>query len=87
MDPSCIVIGGSIGAREELFNRVRKYLSMCFPRPVLIEKSTLGNHAALAGGASVALSRLHLSLFAEGLKGVAISVPPPSVETFKKGAA
>ncbi len=87
MDPSCIVIGGSIGAREELFNRVRKYLPMCFPRPVLIEKSTLGNHAALAGGASVALSRLHLSLFAEGLKGVEISVPPPSVETFKKGVA
>ena len=57
------------------------------PRPVLIEKSTLGNHAALAGGASVALSRLHLSLFTEGLKGVEIAVPPPSIETFKKGAA
>ena len=56
------------------------------PAPSLIEKSTLGNHAALAGGASVALSRLHLSLFTEGLKGVEIAVPPPSIETFKKGA-
>ncbi|MGS4989874.1 ROK family transcriptional regulator [Roseibium sp. RP-7] len=87
MDPSCIVIGGSIGTRDELFVNVRKFISRCFPRPVLIEKSTLGNHAALAGGASVALSRLHLSLFTEGLKGVEIAVPPPSIETFKKGAA
>lgn len=87
LDPSCIVIGGSIGARDELFNRVQDHLEACFPRPVTIEKSTLGNHAALAGGASVALSRLHLSLFTEGLKGVEIAVPPPSIETFKKGAA
>lgn len=87
MDPSCIVIGGSIGTRDELFERVQSLMSRCFPRPILIEKSTLGNHAALAGGASVALSRLHLSLFTEGLKGVEIAVPPPSIETFRKGAA
>ena len=90
LDFSCIhifSIGGSIGTRDELFGNVRKFISRCFPRPVLIEKSTLGNHAALAGGASVALSRLHLSLFTEGLKGVEIAVPPPSIETFKKGAA
>ncbi len=87
LDPSCIVIGGSIGTRDELFETVLKHVSRCFPRPVTIEKSSLGNHAALAGGASVALSRLHLSLFTEGLKGVEIAVPPPSIDTFKKGAA
>lgn len=87
LDPSCIVIGGSIGIRDELFQCVKRHLSSCFPRPIPIAKSSLGNHAALAGGASVALSRLHLSLFTEGLKGVEIAVPPPSIETFKQGAA
>jgi predicted NBD/HSP70 family sugar kinase len=87
MDPTCIVVGGSVGTRDELFGGVEKYVSMCFPRAVQIEKSVLGNHAALAGGTSVALSRLHLSLFTEGLKGVEIAVPPPSIDTFKVGAA
>lgn len=31
MDPSCIVIGGSIGTRDELFGNVRKFISRCFP--------------------------------------------------------
>ncbi|MCV0427071.1 MAG: ROK family transcriptional regulator [Roseibium sp.] len=87
MDPTCIVVGGSVGTRDELFGGVEKYISMCFPRAVQIEKSVLGNHAALAGGTSVALSRLHLSLFTEGLKGVEIAVPPPSIDTFKVGVA
>jgi predicted NBD/HSP70 family sugar kinase len=86
IDPSCIVIGGSIGTREELFDRMKTHVGRCFPRTINVEKSELGNHAALAGGASIALSRLHLSLFTEGLKGVEIAVPPPSIATFRKGA-
>lgn len=87
IDPSCIVIGGSIGTRDELFDRMNFHITRCFPRSINVEKSELGNHAALAGGASVALSRLHLSLFTEGLKGVEIAVPPPSIDEFRKGAA
>lgn len=86
VDPSVVVIGGSIGAREELLARIRHFVSLCYPRPVTVERSHLGDHAALAGGASIALSHLHLTLFAEGQSGARIAVPPPAIEDFKVGA-
>ncbi len=82
-DPSVVVIGGSIGSRDEILDRIVGFVSECYPRAVEIGKSRLGDHATLAGGASVALSRLHLSVFAEGQKGAAIAVPPPAIENFR----
>ncbi len=87
IDPSKIVIGGSIGARDMLRSRIEHHLSRCCPRKIGIEKTQLGNHAALAGGVYIAISHLHISLFAEGQKGVDIRFPPPDVETFKVGTA
>lgn len=87
IDPSLIVIGGSIGAREELMRRINQFAGGCFPRDISIQKSKLGVHAALAGGVSIALSHLHISLFAEGQKGADINVPPPAIETFKVGVS
>ncbi len=87
VDPSIIVIGGSIGSRDELFARVLEYASRCYPRKIDIKKTRLGDHAALAGGVAIALSHLHMSLFAEGQKGAEIAVPPPPIENFKVGAA
>ena len=83
VDPSTVVIGGSIGTRDELLVRIIHHAERCYPRPIKIEKSRLGNHAALAGGAAVALSHLHVSLFAEGQKGAKISVPAPTIEVFR----
>ncbi len=83
VDPSVIVIGGSIGSRDELLDRIIRFVSDCYPRSVEIGKSRLGDQATLAGGASVALSHLHISIFAEGQKGAEISVPPPAIENFK----
>ncbi len=87
IDPSCVVVGGSIGAREELLALIRPALEDCFPRPIAIETSVLGDHAALAGGTSVALSRLHIALFSGGLRGAEIIVPPPQIKTYQEGAA
>ena len=86
IDPSAVIVAGSIGAREELIERVAAHLDRCFPRPLVLQKSELGNYAALAGGASIALTHLHISLFAEGQKGAEISVPAPTLETFKAGS-
>lgn len=83
VDPSCIVVGGSIGARPELVEMIRSEIKTCFPRQVSVEPSVLGNHAALAGGASIALSRLHISLFSGGLPGTKINVPPPELDTYQ----
>jgi predicted NBD/HSP70 family sugar kinase len=83
LDPSVIVVGGSIGNRDELLGRMVEKVGKCCPRRVTVEKSRLRDHAALAGGASIALSHLHLSLFADGQKGAEISVPPPAIEDFR----
>lgn len=86
LDPHCVVIGGSIGAREELIRMIEVEITRSFPRAIPIEASILGNHAALAGGTSVALSRLHVALFSGGLPGANIVVPPPELKTFQEGA-
>lgn len=87
IDPACVVIGGSIGSREELIRLIESEIAKCFPRAISVEASVLGNHAALAGGTSVALSRLHIALFSGGLPGASIVVPPPEIENFQEGAA
>lgn len=87
LDPHCVVIGGSIGGREELIRLIEEEITRTFPRKVPIETSVLGNHAALAGGTSVALSRLHIALFSGGLPGANIVVPPPKIGNFQEGAA
>jgi predicted NBD/HSP70 family sugar kinase len=83
IDPACVVIGGSIGSRREMIDMIRTALEKCFPRPVLIEASVLGNRAALAGGAAIALSHLHLSLFSADLRGPAITVRPPDLDAYR----
>ncbi len=87
VDPSLIVVGGSIGARTELLERIVRFSSQCYPGKITIERSKLGTHAALAGGVSIALSHLHVSIFAEGQKGAEILIPPPAIEDFKAGAS
>lgn len=87
LDPSSIVVGGSIGAREELLTLVRRHVARAFPRPIPIELSRLGTHAALVGGAATALHNLHISLFAEGQNTADIVIPPANVENVIAGVA
>lgn len=75
VDPDVVVLGGSIGHRAELLSEIKSALRQCFPHPVRVEPSQLGKHAALVGGAAVGLSRLHHTLFADGLAGVEVSLP------------
>ena len=84
VDPGMIIVGGSVGSRDELLTRIREQAKKCFPRRINIEKSRLGDRAALAGGAAIALTKLHSSLFAEGQKGAEIQIPPPPVETIMR---
>jgi len=87
VDPASVVIGGSIGARAELLGLIETEIQQCFPRPIPVEASILGNHAALAGGTSIALSRLHIALFSGGLPGVGIVVPPPRLDNYQEDVA
>jgi predicted NBD/HSP70 family sugar kinase len=49
LDPQRIVMGGSIGARDELMDRVRQFLPLCTPAPPECIISTLGRRAGLLG--------------------------------------
>lgn len=62
-DPEMIVLGGSIGMRVELVERVRALLPRSVPRHVPVEASVLGNRATLVGALGEGLDQLHGDLF------------------------
>ena len=80
--PGKVILGGSIGSRKELLQRVRADVALCFPYPPEIEVSALGARAAIAGGAAVGLAHLHTTLFSGGVPGAKIALPPAEVVRF-----
>ena len=83
-DPGKVILGGSIGARPELVDRVRALLEDVSPMPVSIEASALGPRAAVAGATAVGLGRLHNTLF--GLKevpNIEMPLPPARIIALK----
>ena len=67
LDPQLVVLGGSIGTRQELVAAISHYLKRCSPNPPGIQPSALGNRAGLLGALATALERLHDELFGVGL--------------------
>jgi len=63
VDPERVVLGGSIGARTELLDRVRHFLPLCMPTPPECTISRLGSRAALYGTIASSLDLLYESLF------------------------
>lgn len=85
-NPQKVILGGSIGLREELIERVRKFLPQCFPYPVEIETSVLGARAAIVGATAIGLSHLHNALFGADAPDSRMSLPPAETVTFKEAA-
>ena len=83
-NPQKVILGGSIGSRPELVERVRQVLPLCFPYPGDIEASVLGNHAALVGAAAIGLSHLHNTLFGAGTPESRISLPPANAASMRE---
>lgn len=75
-NPQKVILGGSIGLREELISRVRAFLPQCFPYPVQVEASVLGTHAAIIGAAALGLGQLHNALFGAVAPSSRMSLPP-----------
>ncbi|MBS3651702.1 ROK family protein [Pseudaminobacter sp. 19-2017] len=63
VDPERVVLGGSIGARTELLDRVRHFLPLCMPTPPECTISRLGSRAALYGTIASSLDLLYENLF------------------------
>ena len=62
-DPELIVLGGSIGMRIELVDRVKAILPRLMRTHVPVEASVLGNRATLVGALREGLNQLHTELF------------------------
>lgn len=63
IDPELVVLGGSIGMRRELVDRVRTLLPRAVPHHMPVEASLLGNRATLVGALGQGLNQLHGELF------------------------
>ena len=77
-----VILGGSIGARPEIIAATRVELARCFPFPVRVEPSALGNHAALSGAVAIGLTELHTALFAQSTPGAVVTLPLPKPGRF-----
>jgi predicted NBD/HSP70 family sugar kinase len=76
-DPKLIVLGGSIGSRPELVDRIADLAARLIPRPVEIRASALGNRASMIGAVSVAVTHLHEELFGVADLSGPLSLPAP----------
>ncbi|BCP52205.1 sugar kinase [Kaistia sp. 32K] len=74
LDPEVVILGGSIGIREELIAEVRRALARCTPYPPRIEASGLGSRAAMIGCVGAAIEKTHRDLF-----GVAAAALNPAL--------
>lgn len=86
MSPELVILGGSIGSRAELIEATKAELARCFPFPVRIEASRLGNHAALSGAVAVGLTELHTALFAQSAPGAIVTLPAPKPGPLQRAA-
>jgi predicted NBD/HSP70 family sugar kinase len=84
VDPELVVLGGSIGIRPELVDRVRSSLRFLSARSIDIRVSALGARAALVGAISLAVNRLHNDLF--GMSGVPKELSVPGAVTGRAAA-
>lgn len=84
--PEMVILGGSIGARPEIIAATRVELERCFPFPIRIVPSVLGDHAALSGAVAIGLTELHTALFAQSAPGAVVTLPVPKLGLIPRAA-
>jgi predicted NBD/HSP70 family sugar kinase len=85
LDPEIVVLGGSVGIRDELIEAILRFLPRCTPDPPRVEASVLGSRAALIGALGAAVSRMYHDLFGVDLPATDFS-PPHWPETRRDGS-
>jgi predicted NBD/HSP70 family sugar kinase len=75
--PEVVILGGSIGARPEIIAATKAELARCFPFPVCVVASLLGNRAVLSGAVATGLRELYTTFFAQSAAGAIVSLPVP----------
>nr|WP_075291138.1 ROK family transcriptional regulator [Pararhizobium arenae] len=85
-NPQKVILGGSIGLRPEILERVKTFLPQCFPYAIDVEASQLGARAAIIGAAAIGLGHLHNTLFGADTPDSRISLPPANTVTLREVA-
>lgn len=75
IDPEIVVMGGSIGVRPELTERIAVHLRHCMAQPARIEVSALGSRATLIGAIGSAIDLVHRALFGVGAGASLFALP------------
>ena len=83
-NPQKVILGGSIGLRPEMLERVKAFLPQCFPYPVNVETGELGARAAIIGAAAIGLGQLHNTLFGVDAPDGRISLPRANVNALRE---
>lgn len=84
--PETVILGGSIGARPEIIATTKAELARCFPFPIKVVPSLLGDHAALSGAVAIGLTELHTALFAQSAPGTVVTLPVPKAGLLPRAA-
>ncbi len=63
LEPRKIVVGGIVGCLPGVVDWIKAELPRVSRRPIVVEVSTLGAHAALTGAVAIALNQAHNLLF------------------------
>ena len=84
--PETVILGGSIGARPEIIAATKAELERCFPFPINVVPSALGDHAALSGAVAIGLTDLHTALFAQSAPGAVVTLPVPKPGPMRRAA-
>jgi len=84
--PETVILGGSIGARPEIIAATKAELERCFPFPIQVVPSALGDHAALSGAVAIGLTELHTALFAQSAPGAVVTLPVPKSGPMRRAA-
>jgi predicted NBD/HSP70 family sugar kinase len=63
LDPQFVVLGGSVGVRPELTERVMGVLPRCTSLPIRLKRTDLGQRGPLLGALGIGLKEIHNELF------------------------
>jgi predicted NBD/HSP70 family sugar kinase len=85
VNPRKVVLGGPIGARAALLDRVRAALPIYFHSPVEVAAGALGPGAVLSGAVAAGLGRLHGTLFGGEVGAERIALPAGRAATAPDG--